>query len=209
MKHGSDEEGLGAAGRPRVCLVLGALLALQFRSQTQDHHAGRIRAEVLAADVGLRAQNQAEEAAGGNLRAAPRAPEYSRGRDRAGQDAQGCSTSSYEAGRIALGLAEVKGPGIVMSLEDSKRASPARDVEDAEPCWCTTTTCGRWSTSCAPPGAEAISINDQRVVGETAIRCVGSVLQVNGVPVDLALRDQGHRRPQDPRRRAHHPQRRD
>jgi uncharacterized protein YlxW (UPF0749 family) len=32
-------------------------------------------------------------------------------------------------------------------------------------------------------GAEAFSVNDQRVVATTAIRCVGAAIQVNGVPL--------------------------
>ena len=40
-----------------------------------------------------------------------------------------------------------------------------------------------WSTSYAQSGAEAISINGQRIVARTEIRCVGPVITVNGTRI--------------------------
>lgn len=90
---------------------------------------------------------------------------------------------------MIAGLTAVTGPGVVVTLRDSKK-QPVKipGISDSE-----------WQDSVSDylvhdanirdvvnelknAGAEAISINDQRVVNSTAIRCVGNNVHVNAVP---------------------------
>ena len=83
-----------------------------------------------------------------------------------------------DAQRAAAGLLAVRGPGIAVTLDDSNiRNIPASsdpnsflvhefDVRDVvNVLWLA--------------GAEAIAVNDERVVGNTSVYCVGSTVMVN------------------------------
>ena len=79
--------------------------------------------------------------------------------------------------RLVAGLVPVKGEGIVVLLQDSLM-SPQRNedpyfflVHDVD---LRSLITELWSA-----GAEAISINDQRVIATTSIRCVGPAILVN------------------------------
>lgn len=80
-----------------------------------------------------------------------------------------------------LGLENVKGNGLVITVKDNVAAKigTAEDVvHDAD--------LRELVNELKNAGAEAISINDQRITPNTAINCVGTVVQVNneriGVP---------------------------
>ncbi len=79
------------------------------------------------------------------------------------------------------GLKTVDGEGIIVTLEDGDRIlTPETNIE---------TILVHDSDILAlvnelkAAGAEAISINGQRVIASTSIRCVGPVIQVNGIKV--------------------------
>ena len=82
-----------------------------------------------------------------------------------------------EAARIAAGLVPLRGPGIVLQLEDSTVAPPA-DGSDAEYLVSghdiLTVVEELWLA-----GAEAIAINGERVTGPTAIIDIGGSVLVN------------------------------
>ena len=87
------------------------------------------------------------------------------------------------------GLTPVTGPGVVVTLRDSKKQpEKPKGISDSD-----------WQAMTADylihdanirdvvnelknAGAEAIAINGQRVVSSTAIRCVGNNVQINAVP---------------------------
>lgn len=77
-----------------------------------------------------------------------------------------------------IGLSEVTGPGVIVTLSDSKRdASTALNasdlvVHDAD----VLSVINELKNA----GAEAISINDQRVVTTTSIVCGGNIIEING-----------------------------
>jgi uncharacterized protein YlxW (UPF0749 family) len=81
--------------------------------------------------------------------------------------------------RVRAGLVPLKGPGTIVTLTDSQRR-PATDedpysfiVHDVD---LLSLVNELWAA-----GAEAVSVNDQRVVNRTAIRCVGPAILVNNV----------------------------
>ncbi|MCR5662948.1 MAG: DUF881 domain-containing protein [bacterium] len=81
--------------------------------------------------------------------------------------------------RIEAGLTGMKGPGVTVTLTDSPR-TPAPDedpyfyiIHDVD---LQALVNELWAA-----GAEAVSVNEQRVVTRTSIRCVGPTVLVNGV----------------------------
>ena len=79
------------------------------------------------------------------------------------------------------GMKDVKGEGIVVTLDDSDMA--VSDNISTESMLVHDTDLRAIVNELNAAGAEAISINGQRILANTAIRCVGPVIQVNGVKV--------------------------
>ncbi|HEX2948957.1 MAG TPA: DUF881 domain-containing protein [Armatimonadota bacterium] len=85
--------------------------------------------------------------------------------------------------RVSAGITPVQGPGIFILIDDTGniKNSPVdpntnlRVVHDSD----LLTLVNELHAA----GAEAISVNDQRVVGSTAIRCAGPTIQVNGTAI--------------------------
>ncbi len=76
-----------------------------------------------------------------------------------------------------LGLTDVTGEGITMTVTDSIQTNTAIDmnnliVHDSD--------LRSLVNELANAGAEAISINDERIVNTTAITCAGNVILING-----------------------------
>lgn len=76
-----------------------------------------------------------------------------------------------------LGLTDVKGEGIIMVVTDSTQENTGIDlnnliVHDSD--------LRSLVNELANAGAEAISINDERIVSTTAITCAGNVILING-----------------------------
>lgn len=86
-------------------------------------------------------------------------------------------TEELDRQRMAAGLTSVRGPGVMVLLDDSTRAMPAGDdpsnylIHDYE---LRDVVSLLWFY-----GAEAVAIDDERVVAETSIYCVGSTIIVN------------------------------
>ena len=86
--------------------------------------------------------------------------------------------SQLETANVLAGLTNVKGEGVVVTLKDSMDTEVSIEaglVHD--------TDLTAIVTELKSAGAEAISINGQRVISTTAIRCVGPTIQVNSVKV--------------------------
>jgi uncharacterized protein YlxW (UPF0749 family) len=80
--------------------------------------------------------------------------------------------------RQSAGLLEMKGPGITLTLNDSTKVlQPGEDpnlylIHDEDLL--------KVVNELKAAGAEAISVNGQRVLATTEIRCAGPIIQVNG-----------------------------
>ena len=75
------------------------------------------------------------------------------------------------------GLNERTGDGVLITLDDARSASAAKDVEKSI---CHNTDLTDIVNQAWRGGAEAIAINDERIVGSSSIYCVGSTIMVNG-----------------------------
>lgn len=81
-------------------------------------------------------------------------------------------------GNKMIGLAEVSGPGVIVTLSDSKiDVSTALNVSDLVVHDADVLSV---INELKNAGAEAISINDQRIVPSTSISCGGNIIDING-----------------------------
>lgn len=88
---------------------------------------------------------------------------------------------SIKKGNKIIGLAEVTGPGVIITLSDSKK-----DVSTVlNPTTLLVHDVDILSVvnELKNAGAEAISINDQRLVTTTSISCGGNIIDINGEKV--------------------------
>lgn len=83
--------------------------------------------------------------------------------------------------KLLGGLSEVHGPGIQLTLQDGKPRS--NRAYEAERMTIHDYDLQMVVNELTASGAEALSINGQRIVSRTAIRCVGPTVMVNNVPV--------------------------
>jgi uncharacterized protein YlxW (UPF0749 family) len=79
--------------------------------------------------------------------------------------------------KTVAGLNERAGDGVEITLDDARGAAAAKDVEKSI---CHNTDLTDIVNQAWRGGAEAIAINDERIVGSSSIYCVGSTIMVNG-----------------------------
>jgi uncharacterized protein YlxW (UPF0749 family) len=79
--------------------------------------------------------------------------------------------------KTVAGLNERLGDGVEILLDDARGAAAAKDVEKSI---CHNTDLTDIVNQAWRGGAEAIAINDERIVGSSSIYCVGSTIMVNG-----------------------------
>ncbi|MEO8632258.1 MAG: DUF881 domain-containing protein [Chloroflexota bacterium] len=79
--------------------------------------------------------------------------------------------------KTLAGLNERAGDGVIITLDDARGASAAKDIEKSI---CHNTDLTDIVNQAWRGGGSAIAINDERIVGSSSIYCVGSTIMVNG-----------------------------
>lgn len=155
-----------------VCMLLGIMLAMQFRVQQDlSSDISRLRSGELTAYVkSLEKERDDLRNETADLRA--KLTEMVEGRN-----VIASLRSELETLRAFAGLTELRGPGLTIVMEDSKKVGkPGQDpnvfiIHDDDVL--------RLINELLASGAEAISINGQRYVNRTEIRCVGPTISIN------------------------------
>jgi uncharacterized protein YlxW (UPF0749 family) len=158
-----------------VALVaLGFLIAAQLRSETpRVRYTSQERAPLIETAVGLQAQQKAFQAQILDLRG--RITDAETGTQGSDAIVKQLNDALFQA-RLSAGLTALEGSGLVVQLEDAPQVSQAaggadllvtgRDVRTVvEELWLA--------------GAEAVAVNDERVVPTTSIIDIGGSLLVN------------------------------
>ena len=174
-----------------LCFVLGLLIAAAWQTSTAVSRAGsginRAGFYYGSSQAAVQAPSFRDE----KEKLAEREAEIKALREQAtsyqnklaqGNDATETINRQLQDTKLQAGLTNVIGPGIEITLSDSRNKptntndiiNQANLVHDVD----VMTVVNELRAA----GAEAISVNDQRVVGSTPIRCVGPTVQVNGVP---------------------------
>jgi len=164
-----------------LCGLLGAMLGLSVKTQTakqqQENLAKQQGGEVLVkANAGL--QSRIAQLQKDNAQLAKSAP----------SDTERLRLLSKELAKAQFlaGLTDVKGPGIVVTLNDSKiplpAGMPAGVLGAAPPNIIHDTDINQVVNELKATGAEAVSVNDQRLVAVSPVRCAGPTVFVNNTP---------------------------
>jgi len=95
-----------------------------------------------------------------------------------GQSVSTLANQQLQEAKMNADLIGVTGPGLRITLDDSKRAAVAE--EDPKPCVIHEEYIREIFNALWNGGAEAIAVNDQRVTTNTEVVCSGSYIQING-----------------------------
>lgn len=149
-----------------VSMVLGLLLTLQFRATlVQKESLPFQRIEELSARL-IDTEKERD-----NLRAALREVT-----ERQEKESRNANLADLE---MTAGLVGLTGPGVVITIDDSRRAAKAGEnlnlyvIHDEDIL--------RVVNELRAAGAEAIALNGQRLTATSEIRCAGPTLSVNNV----------------------------
>lgn len=161
-----------------VCVLLGILLSVQLRSVKVNSaadatNAGRLETlqqlynETVDSLESTRAQLEQAQA------------ELQTYRDAAASGSSESEALRAEVDKLEMeaGLVEVVGPGVMVSLQDSSAANVTGDEADY---LIHDNDLLSVLNELRDAGAEAISLNGERITATTEIRCAGSVVIVNG-----------------------------
>ncbi len=156
-------------------LILGIVIAAQFRSSRAlvDKPQGE-RTDLIALVKNLESERNRLSAELVETRERLNEIEVALGQ---GQSLQEELVAQFEKAKVQAGLMAMKGPGVIVRMADSPR-SPGPDedpyfyiVHDVD---MQALVNELWAA-----GAEAVSVNDQRMVTRSSIRCVGPTILVN------------------------------
>jgi uncharacterized protein YlxW (UPF0749 family) len=150
--------------------VLGFLIAAQLAAEgPRIRYTSQERAPLIETALGLQAQQDALQARILDLRAQIVALEGEGGSEALARELN----AALEHARLAGGLVQLTGPGIVFRIEDADNAGDNRDslvtARDIR-----TLVQELWLA-----GAEAVSINGERVTNGTAVLDIGNAILAN------------------------------
>jgi uncharacterized protein YlxW (UPF0749 family) len=157
-----------------ACAVIGFLAMTAARSHPASPEARLPRQYRLAALI-ERQQKSAAQLRSEVQRLRSDVAAASLGPDKTAAAAR---AAELRGSRLAAGLIALRGPGIRVELADSSVGdSPSGDINDLviHSSDVQATVNALWRS-----GAEAISINGERLVGTSAVLCVGNTLLLNG-----------------------------
>ncbi len=171
----------GAIGVTFICIILGIIIGIQaktVRVQTSVYDLKRV--SELSAELTI-LENENRELKSNLVDMQNKVAGYEKtitdGNDSLQVIVKNLNDVKIEAGRVAL-----TGRGITVTLNDSKKYGSTGGVDQnaflihAEDILSIV-------NELFSAGAEAISINGQRLVANSSIRCAGSVVNVNGVKI--------------------------
>lgn len=147
-----------------VCVVLGFMLAVQFRT-TQD-----IRSNISF----QRVEDLAERLSNTEKERDALVKQVQELRKSSGFEAL---SKEMETVKMGAGVVALEGPGVIVTIDDSKRQTKPGEnpnlylIHDDDIL--------KVINELFAAGAEAISINEQRLIASSEIRCAGPTLSVN------------------------------
>ena len=158
------------------CLLIGFLGGVALRSRPPSPESRLPRRYQLAAVIQRKQRDAAAlRREAGELRRRVAALQAAHAGRRQGEQAQ---VDQLQQSSLVAGLVAVRGPGLRVTLDDSEKgASPSGNVNDlvVHSQDVQAVVNAAWKA-----GAEAVAINGQRLVGTSAVLCVGNTLLLNG-----------------------------
>ena len=156
-------------------VLFGLLVSVQWRTQAERNELTvRYNTPLLDAAKTLQNEQNALKVTLAELRAELDQIQTSASTQ---SDAAKDLQSRIDGLKTVAGLNERAGDGVEIILDDARGAAAAKDVEKSI---CHNTDLTDIVNQAWRGGAEAIAINDERIVGSSSIYCVGSTIMVNG-----------------------------
>ncbi|MFZ5641841.1 MAG: DUF881 domain-containing protein [Bacillota bacterium] len=159
-----------------VCIITGMLLALDLKNYFQSTSPVTRRNQSLVQVIKTQEQKNLElETEIATIR---KQLEDVQKTQASGQGFLGSLQKDLETLKFEAGLAPVTGPGIVVTLDDRKDAGSPNESPDDYVIHFSSLLYVVNDLKTA--GAEAISVNEVRLVGTSDIRCAGPIITVDG-----------------------------
>ncbi len=165
-----------------LCIVLGMLLALALRTQRQAAREGiPNRWDILRTEfINLKQQNAKLQK--------DLADYKTRYEELVKKQAKGETSAELKAVlrelKLLAGTVAVRGPGVIITLHDSPKKEMSETRPEVMENYIVHDSDIRGVTNeLFAAGAEAVSVNGQRLIANSSIRCVGPVVLVNSVQI--------------------------
>jgi len=155
-----------------VCLVLGIMLAIQFKA-TETYEASFLPARIEALTQKLNLVTEERDTLAEEVLSLREKLKNVRENDQAMADLH----EEIQKANMAAGLVAIEGPGVEVTLNDSTRNLQTGEnpnallIHDQDILMVV--------NELKASGAEAISINDERITAMSEIRCAGTMILVN------------------------------
>lgn len=166
-----------------MCFALGALLAANLNTQramSEEFGISGANTRLPWLMEQLKAQKESYESLKDtNAELRDKIESYERDLSQSGRE-EGAIQNELREMKFLVGLREATGPGVTVTLDDDRSKSvgdPDSDLYIVHDFDLRNVVNELWAA-----GAEAICINDHRIIARTAIRCVGPNAMINGEP---------------------------
>lgn len=152
-----------------VCIILGVMLAWQYKSINYNRNLASFqnkRTEELMADL-IKLQNENKELRSRLQELKEENLKYEKYKTGSDQTAE-LLRNAVEKARIFAGLVDVKGKGLIVTLDNNEFATVHdEDIFDV-------------INELRAAGAQAISVNEERIVAMSEVRQAGNYILING-----------------------------
>lgn len=163
---------VGYASIMLISVVLGLMLAVQFKATNGPLAFSTRQMDVLALEL-KQVKEERDNLVVENRELRNKLAEALAGQNSAGE----ALVEELNKARAAAGFLPVKGPGITVTLNDSKKT--VQPGEDPNQFLIHDEDLLKVVNELRAAGAEAIAINGQRLMANSEIRCAGTTILVN------------------------------
>lgn len=161
-----------------TCLVLGLLLSMQFKSVARDNETRQTQGErIETLQQMLGEEKERAKAQEGLLQQYKEEIDRFRSELVASEGMTDSLLKKMKEAELLAGLTDVTGPGVTITLADSQ--APAAEGAVEETYIIHDSDLLMLINELRGSGAEAISLNDLRLVATSEIRCAGAVVSIN------------------------------
>jgi len=163
-----------------LCIVLGALLGLSLKTYKRSIETGVPSGRANVLKIEYRAIKESNEKMRREIADYRKQIDDLTGKLMTGTSGETLLKDELVKAKIMAGTTAVHGPGVVFTLVDSPKLSPAETDRDIiEQFMVHDKDLLAIVNELLVNGAEAISINTERWISTSSIRCVGMTVQVN------------------------------
>ncbi len=166
-----------------ICIILGFIIGIQVKTVKRQISAADIQ-RVNELSVELKKTNEEKEALTEKLsESEKKIREYE---DAISDESESVKLlrGELDSARMLAGMTELAGRGVTVTLNDSSKQSQVSGENiDANAFLVHAEDILSVINELNVAGAEAISINGQRIVSSSSVRCAGSVVNINGVKI--------------------------